>query len=284
MMFAQLGDIIFEGLKGFDSLSVSVSSSIAQHQLIGGKPKLQGTGSEAQAISLSISLNAAFCTPENEIAALEKARSEYQVLPLIDGTGRVYGDYVIQSLEYDISKTDTSGAIVSASVTIELIESYDEEKAKARALAARNAAFAVSSMNPIQATTVSAGTDATQLMGSLQSAKAEASAIDKSINTAQAAGGIERIYAETKQRVDNVVKHAQDIQQRLLSAQRLYNLAEGMYDQAGNVITNCTSMYNAISSGSLLGLVNANNIFQSSIVSLDNTSVPIITAIATRKV
>lgn len=283
-MFAQLGDIIFEGLKGFDSLSVSNASSIAQHALIGRKPKLQFTGDDAQSISITANLNAAFCTPEDELSALEEARSRAQVLPLIDGTGRVYGDYVIQSIEYDINKTDTSGAIVNALVTIELIESYDEEKAKARALAARNAAFAVSSMNPMQATTVSSGTDATQLMGSLQSAKSEANAINNSITTAQAAGGIERIYADTKQRVDNVVKHAQDIQQRLLSAQRLYDLATGMYDQAGNVITNCTSMYNAISTGSLLGLINANNIFQSSIVSLDNTSVPIITAIATRKV
>lgn len=284
MMFAQLGDIIFEGLKGFDSLSVSVSSSIAQHQLIGGKPKLQGTGSEAQAISLSISLNAAFCTPENEIAALEKARSEYQVLPLIDGTGRVYGDYVIQSIEYEVIKTDTTGAIVSAQVSVELLESYDIEKEKARALAARNAAFAVSSMTPISAITVGSGSDATQLMNSVQSAKAEASAIDNDIKIAQTAGNIERIYADTKQRVDNVVQHAQDIQRKLLSVQRLYDLATGMYDQAGNVITNCTSMYNAISTGSLLGLTNANNIFQSSIVSLDNTSVPIITAIATRKI
>ncbi len=147
-MYAQLGNIKFTGLKGFDSFQSKKSSQLAEHARIDGKPRLQKTGDALEEISLSIQLHSSFCNPETEIEALESARSAGSILPFINGAGELYGSYVISELEKTIKHTTPTGQIVLCSLAITLKEVYDEDPEKTEAALAKRTAFANSANQP----------------------------------------------------------------------------------------------------------------------------------------
>ena len=98
-MYAQLGDIRFEGLKGFNSWERTQGADLAEMQRIGGKPRLQRTSTPLDTIRLTIRLNILFCNPRAEFDRLSQACADGQVLPLITGRGRLVGDFVIRQLK-----------------------------------------------------------------------------------------------------------------------------------------------------------------------------------------
>lgn len=144
-MYAQLGEIVFEGLKGFDSFNDSRSTNYAEHALIEGKPRLQRVGTNLQEISLSVLLHASFCSPEVEYAAMDDARENGEVLPFVLGNGIYVGDFVIVSLQKEVIQTDFQGNIVSQSVSLSLKEYYFADRLQRKQLEAKQKAFATSS-------------------------------------------------------------------------------------------------------------------------------------------
>lgn len=124
-MYAQLGNIIFEGLKGFRSYEETRASSYAEHQLIGGKPRLQRTGSQLMELNFGMKLHSMFCNPEAEIRALEVARENGDVLPLVTGAGFFVGQFVILSFRVSQTRTNSRGEIIVAEVTVELKETAE---------------------------------------------------------------------------------------------------------------------------------------------------------------
>lgn len=139
----KLGQIQFEGLRGLDTLSKTREAVYAELPLMSGKPRLQRTGTALQAVSVSVSLHAAFTDPAADIAALDAYREAGEVLPLITGEGEVVGDFVIISIEETVTQTTPTGRTISAQVTMSLKEYNDPNKSVTQAQAAQNAAFAV---------------------------------------------------------------------------------------------------------------------------------------------
>jgi phage protein U len=127
-MYAQLGNIQFDGLKGFSSFEQSYGTRYAEIPLIDGKPRLQRVGDELDEVTFTMLLHASFCDPEFEFQQLDLARRKGEVLPLINGEGLFYGDFVITEMRKGIVHTGTTGYIVHLEAQVTLREFHDASK------------------------------------------------------------------------------------------------------------------------------------------------------------
>lgn len=144
-MHSQLGSIIFEGLRGFSTLSESRETNYAEHALIENKPKLQRVGNNLINVEGVMLFDVSFCDPQTEINNLEAARDIGEILPLIMGDGRFVGEFVIKSLKIDTLNTAGNGRLLQAEVSIALLEYWDAD----RDVSTQSSAIAQAFANPI---------------------------------------------------------------------------------------------------------------------------------------
>lgn len=150
-MFAQLGSIKFEGLRSLDTLSDKIGTNYAEHALIEGKPRLQRVGTNLREFQATGLLHAAFCNPEAEYDALDKARQDAEVLPLVYGNGFYEGDFVITEISRTPENTDAQGNYIALRVSMTLKEFVDPNKLITRQYRAKRNAFAVAEQRPLPA-------------------------------------------------------------------------------------------------------------------------------------
>jgi len=146
-MYAQLGTIRFEGVKGFTSLEENFAVNYAQHDRIKGKPRLEFVGDVLDTISFSMFLHSDFTNPEDDIEALKVYMLNKEILPLILGNGKLVGNFVIPNFSKTTEFTDPSGNIISATLSVDLIESFTEDPLKDADKKAKEKAFATTSRN-----------------------------------------------------------------------------------------------------------------------------------------
>lgn len=146
-MYAQLGNIRFEGLKGFSSFSHERGVNYAQHELINGKPRLQAVGDNLDTISFGMYLHSEFTNPEADVETLRLAMQNREILPLILGNGRVLGFFVIPNFSQINSFTDPKGNLIEVTLSVELLESFSDDPLRESQLQAINLAFATSQRN-----------------------------------------------------------------------------------------------------------------------------------------
>lgn len=146
-MYAQLGNIRFEGLKGFSNFSHERGVNYAQHELINGKPRLQAVGDNLDSISFGMYLHSEFTNPELDIETLRLSMQNREVLPLILGNGRVLGFFVIPNFSQVNSFTDSNGNLIEVTLSVELLESFTDDPLRESELQAINQAFATSVRN-----------------------------------------------------------------------------------------------------------------------------------------
>lgn len=148
-MYASLGTIKFQGLKGFDKFDTSASVNFTEHARIQNKPGLQMVGQNLETIDMSIQFHRQFCVPEDEIRAFSTARINGEILPLVLGNGVYLGDYVIMSMNQSIKQTDPRGGIIHVVVDAQLKEFYDPNKLQTREALARVNSFASDPLNTV---------------------------------------------------------------------------------------------------------------------------------------
>lgn len=141
-MYAQLGNIRFEGLKGFSSLEETYGVNYAQHERIKSKPRLERVGDVLDTISFEMFLHAQFTDPETDIFTLREAMQSGEILTLILGNGKIVGDFVIPNFTKTTEFTDPSGNIISANIAVELLECFNENRLEEEKKQAVNSAFA----------------------------------------------------------------------------------------------------------------------------------------------
>lgn len=129
-MFAQLGNIQFEGVKSPQSWSESHAATFGEIPHVGRKPSLQYTGEALAAIELSIRLSQEFCDVSDELTKLHQAKINGEVLPIITGVGVLVGLFVIISIENKIEQTAPDGSLISISVDLSLKEYVSPPGAK----------------------------------------------------------------------------------------------------------------------------------------------------------
>lgn len=141
-MYAQLGNIKFQGLVSPTSLEKSTEANYAQHEVIDGKARLQRVGDALDTITLEMMLHVAFCNPEVELKKFEDAKNEAEVLPYINAAGDFLGNYVIKSIIRNDQDQDKNGQIVQTELTIELLEFADPDVLQASRTKAKEIAYA----------------------------------------------------------------------------------------------------------------------------------------------
>jgi len=146
-MYAQLGNIRFEGLKGFSNFSHERGVNYAQHDRINGKPRLQAVGDILDTISFEMYLHSEFTNPESDIETLRLSMQNREILPLILGNGRVLGFFVIPNFSQVNSFTDPKGNLIETTVSVELLESFTDDPLRESELQAIQQAFATSNRN-----------------------------------------------------------------------------------------------------------------------------------------
>lgn len=148
-MYAQLGNILFANQNGFDSFSKTDDTTYAQHDLISGKPRLQPVANELEEITISLHLRAEFVNVEDSILALKTSKDTFEVLPLVLGSGRYMGDYVITSIGETHNTAFDDGLLIDATVSLTIREYSTTDKLQQQQNAARKNAFAVGDKKPI---------------------------------------------------------------------------------------------------------------------------------------
>lgn len=148
-MFAQLGTIVFQNIKGFTELSKTGAAVYAEHQLLDGKPRLQKTGSALDEVTLSIRFHVSFCNPDSELATLKAYRDEGEVLTLLYGNGKPGGTFVIQSIEEAIEDADSTGNVFSYIVGVSLKEYVTANRVQQEEAQYRKGARAVGNRKPV---------------------------------------------------------------------------------------------------------------------------------------
>lgn len=121
-MFAQLGDIQFDLITSFNTMSTSQKVDYAEHAVIDGKPRLQWVGDALEEISLRLSFNAGFCDPTAELKSLRDAASQHCAMALVLGNGEYRGNYVISEIGDDIQQTFAEGTLIAVDVDVKLKE------------------------------------------------------------------------------------------------------------------------------------------------------------------
>jgi len=126
--FCRLGDASFginDGITGFSSES---GFDYAQHDLATGKPTLQPMGETLAQVSIDIMLRS-FIGHDvpGTIETLDKLRASGEAQMLVFGSGVYQGNYVIKNISSKVLRTNASGVIQSADLTLNLLEFADRE-------------------------------------------------------------------------------------------------------------------------------------------------------------
>lgn len=149
-MYAQLGNIVFERLVGFYSFDHTKEANIVEHALIDGRPRLQRVGTNLDKVRIDILFHVAFCSPEEQIKALDSARDESEIMPFVLGNGENIGTFVIKSTTVNHKHLDSIGNIIEASVSVDLMEHYESNPLATAFESAVSGAFANAQNSPAQ--------------------------------------------------------------------------------------------------------------------------------------
>jgi len=153
-MYAQLGEIEFQRLKGFSELSDTSEASYAEHELIGGKPRLQRTGSALREVNITLQFHASFCNPTLQHRALEAYLESGETLPLLYGNGRFEGNFVLQSIGRTVTQADARGNFLALSCELVLKEVIGYNRLQSSKKRARAKAFAREANRPLPINTL----------------------------------------------------------------------------------------------------------------------------------
>lgn len=226
-MYAQLGDIRFEGQKGFSSFSHERGVNYVQHERIKGKPRLQHVGDNLDTVSFDMYLHADFTNPEQDIEALNLAMENNRVMMLLLGNGKIVGNFVVPSFSQTTSFTDPFGNLISATLSVNLLEVFYEDPLRDAIQRAIADSFATqlrnSNVRTVLPAKLSNGMGLTADIGKMEtSGKLVNQYIaTASANTAQFDTFSDRINST----LDSIEGNISSVQNRLSEAQNLYDLA-----------------------------------------------------------
>lgn len=237
-MYAQLGNIRFEGLKGFSNFSHERGVNYAQHELINGKPRLQAVGDNLDSISFGMYLHSEFTNPEADVEALRLAMQNREILPLILGNGRVLGFFVIPNFSQINSFTDPLGNLIEVTLSVELLESFSDDPLRESELQAINQSFATSQRNSnvrsVLPAKLSQGMTMTAEISNIQTATTLTG-----IYTAK----IEAVPTRSEYWSGKISKSLTDIEGSLTNVQSILSEASNLQDMAQDVPAAINDVY-----------------------------------------
>lgn len=284
-MYAQLGDIIFEGLKGFTGYRAKYAQQLAQHALIDGKPKLQKTGDALDELQVDMTFHRSFCNPESEIAKLKQYVLDGAILPLITGTGETVGNFTVASMDVSVSHTGPSGLLVLSTVSVNLLEASDSDQLGAAISAAKKVAFAVLPNSPVRSLSLKAVGPGLAVASSLKSANAHQIAGKKSLDQAKVNTPIQAAelrkakdsFKKVKSSMDSFRDGIAQIRGTINNVTTILAAAESVKTYADNTVA-------AIEAGDIDAALAASNDVEQGIIATTSQSSQIIVLTASRRI
>jgi len=233
-MYAQLGNIRFEGLKGFLSIARTRAARYAEMDRLDGKARLQRTGDELETLSFDLRLHQGFSNLTADLATLNRYQADGEVLPLIDGAGELLGNFVLRRMEEKPEIQDTQGRAISVLLKVELAEFVGEIDQPAEGFA--SSADRVVPVRLVRiATTVTASTvqsvSDTELNAAAAAADIERAAISPSERSslfARAASRVKQVQAKAQESIEKI----QDFNSVAQSAPNLLTAVQTVKDNA----------------------------------------------------
>lgn len=140
-MFCTLGNIEFKLHTSPRADSDTMEIPWVTHELINQPGKLQPTGRNLVEKELEMYFHAEFCNVEDKLKELYDAATNYDVMALVMGNGRLIGDFVIVSISKNTEQSDELGNKIAVSVTVSLKEHVadklqnEQKKAEKKAFA-----------------------------------------------------------------------------------------------------------------------------------------------------
>lgn len=241
-MYAQLGNIIFPASTGFQEFSHKTETSVAIHDRIDGKPRLQKTGEKLDVVSIKLKYHFLQVDPEAKIQELEDAKILAEPMPLVFGNGFYVGDFVLSSVERGYIQTDDFGNILEVDITLGLLEYVIEDPEGEKNLLARKKGFANDENNPQRLSGIFASMSEAQLAAlQLSASQAESGKLNSEVNEAENSPSTRTV------RLLNAVKTLDKMAGLLSKTQKLIFGNAGLLTRSQGLLANIRGTMRAIS-------------------------------------
>lgn len=278
-MYAILGDFKFKDFKGFQEFRLKDETSLSEHAVIDGKPRLQATGDKLREITLKFTLHSTFSDPESDIGILQGYRRRAEIIPFLSGGGVSYGNFVIQSVETGFNQTNKSGGIISVDVELVLLESVtpDSDKKQLDKLAVKIPGIVIKGLQPKP-------TDAQLVSVNLRVINTQGSAILKDLSFAQkVASAADRAFRTSKKRIDSIRTALVNIEKAGSQTQKIVASYNNMKGQAAQVSNATESLALFVNAGDLNSSVNSSAQLRNSINKLNIDAAPVNNLVSIRR-
>lgn len=274
-MNAQLGDIQFRGIMGFQSFTDNRSASYAEHPLLDGKSRLQRTGDELQRVSFTMTLHESFTDPRAQFQALEGYRVNGEVLPLVDGLGQYVADFVIDALDYEVIQTGPTGSWVAVTINVSLVEYYVPNRLNSKTTQAKRLAFARAENSPLAVPSQTPRLAGTQSVDDRMLAlNAEALKLDADVNQLSNPSRSAMMLERAKRTMENVRNGISAVEQAVNRAKDTYNLYQTMSTRVQETKTAADRLRNTMKTGNADEVVQESRAFRFSMQALNSSATP----------
>ena len=121
-MFAILGDIVFQLVGSPDEFEIAREYRFAEQDVIGADPRLQWIANGLRRLTFEMALHASFTIPSLQLANLQTAAEAHRAMPLVFGSGRFVGNYVIKNLNVKMTQMTAAGEAIAMRIGVTLRE------------------------------------------------------------------------------------------------------------------------------------------------------------------
>jgi phage protein U len=236
-MLLQLGTYKFEALKLPQSWTIDYGTNYAKVPIIDGKPVVQKTGEKLVEHDITALFADEFCTPKDELDALQKYRRNGTVLQVTGGNGTNYGKYVITDISVIHTRAlDSTGYISAITASIKLLE-YNTTKtvtAVSGEALSSNGPYPVEPLDPIETDAISLQNSITLATLKTNSIVANSKKSNKTLLTR-----IKRLCSEAKSAWTSVNSKIQKTKKIVRRAKELKNTVDATKEAIEEVKEAC---------------------------------------------
>jgi phage protein U len=280
-MYAILGDYKFQGYKGFQELTSSDETVLAEHPVIDGKPRLQSVGEKLRDIQLKFVLHSSFSDPEADLLILQNYRRNANIIPFVSGDGTTFGNFVIKSITTNYEQTDNSGRIISAAIEINLLEAVTPDAGKI-VPKERKLATEIPKLNI--AALPARPTDPQLIASNLKIINTNSAAMDRELNEAdKIPSKTSDAFRSAKNRIAKIKKSIVAIEKVGTTTRNIIGMYDSITGQVQSVKGATESLSLFVEAGDLASSINGSAQLRNSVDSLYVDAAPINNLVGQRK-
>jgi phage protein U len=121
-MFALLGDVVFQIVGSPEDFGLTRDYHFVEQEVIGAPPRLNWIANGLRRLELQMILHASFTVPALDLAQLETAAENHRAMPLVLGSGRLLGHFVIERMSIRMEQMTSLGEPIAMRVGVSLRE------------------------------------------------------------------------------------------------------------------------------------------------------------------